>query len=68
MSMFLMDFVEQNDAMNTADNVGLLQGYEENYQDLYDDAGFSGETLTYNAMGHPCQLTVGYLMMGGYDE
>lgn len=68
MSMTLMDFVEQNDAMNMADTVGLLQEHEETYQDLYEDAGLSGETLTYNAMNHPCQLVVGYLMTGDCYE
>lgn len=62
--MIVLDFVKQNDAMSVADTAGLLREYDDTYQDVYEDAGFSGETLTYNAMEHPCQLVVGYLMIG----
>lgn len=68
MSMVLMDFVEQNDALNVADTVGLMNGAEESFMDVYDDAGLSGETLTSTAMDHPCQIAAGFLMMGDCDH
>lgn len=56
-----------DDALDRADTNGLMNGAEEHYTDVYEDAGFSSETLTSSAINHPCQLTVGFLMQGDYD-
>ena len=66
--MIVLDFVKQNDAMSVAYTAGLLRECNDSYQDVYEDAGLSGETLTSSAMNHPCQLAVGYLMMEDYDH
>lgn len=56
------------DALELADNHGLLGEHEPHYTDGFDSAGFTGETHVDTAMNHNCMLSIGFGMMAEGDD
>ena len=62
-------FASYSDALDFADNAGLLNAGEEvGTAGIYERAGLTGESRVDSAFNHHCQIEAGYSLMTADDS